>query len=229
MKRLILLLALLTLGVFTANAQTYEDIDLIGYVYETGVPGSPGLPPSDPGDVLAGLGFLDGFSYAPFFPVADYEYTWVMDGLVSQGAVDLGNGVFRATYTGGTLDLIADPFLGAGYTPGDYGMDPPQAAAIGSFSDGEVYMYGTITTFVLTYDTVNGTGNYQGSVVFELGPNVGNADEELANPTGLTLAGTLDDSTVPQGYDLESDGHIYLDPTVPNEDVTWSGLKNLYR
>lgn len=231
MKRLTTLMILLVLGAGAVQAQTYEVIDIIGYLYESdNTPGTPGFPPSDAGDVLAGLGFVDGFSYSPFFAAADHEYTWILDGLVSQGAVDMGGGVMQITYTGGTLDLVADAYAGMGYTPAFYGVDPPQPGAIASFSDGEVYLNGTMVNFVMTYDTGNGVGNYQGSVIFELGPNVGNADEELAYPTGLTIAGVVGmDSTIPEGYDLEADGHIYHDPTIPNEDLTFSNVKQLFR
>lgn len=231
MKRLTLLMIMLVLGAGALQAQTYEVIDIIGYLYESdNAPGVQGFPPSDPGDVLAGLGFVDGFSYTPYFAPADYEYTWVLDGLVSGGAVDQGGGVMQVVYTGGTLDLIADPFLGGGYTAAFYGIDPPQPGAIASFSDGEVYLNGTIVNFVMTYNTTNGSGNYQGSVIFALGPNVGSEDEELAYPLGLTIAGVVGmDSTIPEGYDLEADGHIYHDPTIPNEDATFSDVKRLFR
>jgi len=231
MKRLTLVMIMLVLGAGALQAQTYETLNIIGYLYESdNTPGTPGFPPSDAGDVLAGLGFVDGFTYTPFFATADYEYTWILDGLVSQGAVDQGGGIYQIFYTGGTLDLVADEIAGAGYTPAFYGIDPPQPGAVASFSNGEVYLNGTMVNFVLTYDTNTSSGDYQGQVVFELGPNVGAADEELAYPTGLTIAGVLAaDSTIPEGYDLEADGNIFHDPTVPNEDMTFSNVKQLFR
>ncbi|MCB1185346.1 hypothetical protein KDM41_18150, partial [bacterium] len=131
MKRLTLLMIMLVLGAGFAHAQTYETLNIIGYLYESvNAPGTPGFPPSDAGDVLAGLGFVDGFSYSPFFPTADYEYTWVLSGLVSGGAVDQGGGMIQISYTGGTLDLIADEIAAGGYTPAFYGVNPPEPGAV---------------------------------------------------------------------------------------------------
>jgi hypothetical protein len=235
MKRALMLAAALTgLTVFSgaAMAQQYAILDMIGYLYESDNNAAvQGFPPSDPGDVLAGLGFIDGVNQPLTWSTDDYEYTWVLDGLVSTGAIDLGGGRFRVSYTGGTIDIVADEFMGAGYTHGDYGIDPPQAAAINTFSNGIVYLQGAFTYFVMTFDTNLHVGNFEGHIVFELGPYAG-PFEELANPNGLTIAGVIDivgDATIPDGYDLEADGHIYVDPTVPTETASWGGIKNLYR
>ena len=216
-----------------AQAQSFEVMNIIGYMYESdNTPGATGFPPSDPGDVLAGVGFVDNISHPLTWSTTDYEYTWVIDGLLSQGQIDLGGGVYRVYYTGGTVDIVADRYLDPGYTMPFYGVDPPDAGAISSFSDGDVYLSGVFTSFVMTFDTTNFSGNYQGGVTFTLGTNYGELDEVLLNPDGLAIAGLVGvgaDSTIPEGYDFEADGSIYYDPTVPNEDATWSSLKNLYR
>lgn len=230
--RILIISVVLLLATGSVQAQ-FMSMDVLGFLYETdNTPGVQGFPPSNYGDVLAGLGFIDGFSMPMFFNPADYEYTWQIQGLVSQGEIDLGNGQIRMYYNGGTVDIFIDEFMGPGYTYPMYGIDPPDPAVISDFTDGTLYLHGTFTSFVLTYDTVNHFGNYQGLITFELGPDVINPGEYLANPDGMTLAGTIGlalDPTIPDGYDMETDGHMYFDPTIPNEDQTWGHIKNLYR
>jgi len=235
MKRAITLAFLLTLGatVGVAWAQTYSVINIIGNMYESdNDPAVVGFPPSDPGDVLAALGFVDNISEPLTWSTADYEYTFVFSDLVSEGQFDIGNGQIRMNYTGGTVDIIAQPYADPGYTVPFYGIDPPEAGAIASFSDGEVYLHGTFTGFTMTYDTTNFSGSFQGTIVFELGTHFSELGQELANPDGLTIAGVIGtqaDPTIPQGYDLEVDGSIYYDPTIPNEERSWGSVKDLYR
>ncbi|MBU1072904.1 hypothetical protein KKG45_06635, partial [bacterium] len=88
------------------------------------------------------------------------------------------------------------------------------------------------SNFAVTYNTTNSSGNFQGMLVFELGTHFSELGQELQDPNAVTIAGLIGqdvDPTVPDGYDLEADGHIYYDGTIPNEDMTWSSLKNLYR
>lgn len=229
----LLVVSAILLAATLVQAQAYTTLDVIGFLYESdNDPGVQGFPPSNAGDILAGVGFVDGFSMPMQYASSEYEYTWLVYGLVSQGSIDLGNGQIRMYYTGGNVDIYVDNFMDPGYTYPMYGVDPPDPMVIGDFTDGLLYLHGTFTSFVLTYDTVNHFGNYQGLITFELGPDVEDAGDGLANPDGVTFAGVIGsdlDPTVPDGYDLEADGHIYYDPTVPNEDTTWSGIKNLYR
>jgi hypothetical protein len=229
---LLVLLVFMMIGSL-AQAQSYTTLDVIGFMFESdNDPGVQGFPPSNVGDVLAGVGFVDGFSQTMEYSQADYEYTWYVSNLVSQGEIDLGNGQIRMYYTGGNVDVYIDNFMDAAYTYPMYGVDPPDAGVLGDFTDGLLYLHGTFTSFVLTYDTVNHFGNYQGLITFELGPLINGSEDGLEYPDGMTFAGVIGsdlDPTVPDGYDMEADGHIYFDPTIPNEDVTWSNVKNLYR
>ena len=231
-NRLLIIPVALLLMTCAAQAQ-FMSMDVLGFLYESdNAPGVQGFPPSNPGDTLAGLGFIDGFSMPMQFDPADYEYTWCIQGLVSQGEIDMGNDQYRTYYNGGTVDIFIDAFMDPGYTYPMFGIDPPDPAVISDFTDGVLYLHGTFDSFVMTYDKVNHFGNYQGLITFELGPDVINPGEYLANPDGMTLAGTIGadlDPTIPDGYDLETDGHIYYDPTIPNEHRTWAGIKNLYR
>jgi len=218
-------------GAGVAHAQ--DVMDIIGYLYESdNSVGVQGFPPSDPGDVMAGLGYVDNISAPLTWSQDDYEYTFVLSDLVSVGQTDLGGGEIQAFYTGGTLDIIAQEYADAGYTMPYFGVDPPDAGAIGSFSDGEIYLHGSFSNFVINFDTTSSVGSFQGMLVFELGTHYSELGQELQNPNAVTIAGVIGsdvDPNVPEGYDLEADGNIYYDGTIPNEDMTWTDVKNLYR
>lgn len=233
MKKLwVLAILAVCCGVGVAHAQS-DVMDIIGYLYESdNTSGVVGFPPSDPGDVLAGVGYIDNISAPLTWSTVDYEYTFYLYDLVSLGQTDLGSGVYRTYYSGGSIDIIAQAYADAGYTLPYYGIDPPEAGALGSFTDGDIYLHGTFSNFAVTYDTTNYSGNFQGVLTFELGTNFSELGQELQNPNALTIAGVVGtdaDPTVPDGYDLEADGHIYYDGTIPNEDLEWGAVKNLYR
>lgn len=217
-----------------APAQDYAMLDIIGYLYESdNDPGVTGFPPSNQGDVLAGLGFVDNVSDPLIWGVdfSVYQYTWVMSGLVSQGQVVLGDGTLRIFYEGGTVDIMADPLLDMGYTTPYYGVDPPDAGAISSFGDGYVYLHGVFTQFAMDYDPLLESGGFQGYIDFTLGTHFAPGNEELVNTGGYTMSGVLgpgQDGTIPQGYDLETDGHIWFDPTVPEHEASWGEIKSLF-
>lgn len=231
MKRMCTLAALAALCIAGAAWAQSDVMDTIGYLYESdNDPGVVGFPPSNPGDVLAGVGFVDNISAPLTWSTTDYEYTWIISDLVSLGQTDLGDGRIRMFYTGGTIDIFAQAYLDAGYTLPMYGMDPPDAGALASFGDGEVYLHGTFSNFALTYNPTTGAGDYQGFLLFTLGTHFTELGQELQNPNAVTIAGVIgNDSTIPQGYDLESDGHIYYDGTIPTEAKSWGAVKNLYR
>jgi hypothetical protein len=233
MKKLILLVALAALC-FTGSVWAQSDVmDTIGYLYETdNDPLVDGFPPSNPGDVLAGLGFIDNISAPLTWSQTDYEYTFVISDLVSMGQITLPDGRLRIDYTGGTIDIVAQAYADGAYSMPFYGINPPDGAAIASFNDGEIYLHGTFDAFTMIYDPVNFVGNYQGLLTFVLGSHFTELGQELQNPSALTIAGVVGDAadqTVPEGYDLETDGHIYYDGTIPvNDTMTWGSVKSLF-
>ncbi len=225
----LVVLACLVLSAAGAHAANPTILNFEGFMYEAdNGPGAVGFPPSNPGDELAGCGIITGMSAPLTWSSDTHQYTWTVQGLISLGQVDLGDGIFEISYTGGTIDIVADRFLDPAYSPPEYGVDPPNPTAPSSFHDGSLYLHGTFSTFVMYYFTDLHTGQYEGLVTFQLGSNLG----DLEDPDGYVFAGTADRSVAivtPDGYDLEAVGHINFDSAVPVEPSSWGRVKNLYR
>ena len=198
---------------------------------EDNTPGEVGFPPSDPGDILTAVGFVanlgPGLEWGPEWDMGIVELTIVLTDLVSTGEQDMGNGLFYIIYTGGTIDIMADPFNDPGYTAADYGEEPPNATAPATFWDGEQYLHGEFSSFWMTYYPMLHTGSFEGQFVFTGGTQF----DPAGIPDGFTFAGDVDPfaAQVPIGYDLEAVGQITFDQSVPNEPNTWGQVKNLYR
>jgi len=230
--RTVLIAVTLILMASPAVCQEFNVLDIIGFLYESdNTPGVIGFDESNPGDILAGFGFIDStgepFEWSP----DDYQYTWHMYDLVSAGAEVIGPNTERIFYTGGSIDIIADPYMDPGYTNPIFGTDPPQSQFLDTFTNGHVFLHGTFNLFALTIDRVAGDGNFQGTISFELGQWFQDQGYELEAPDGYTIGGAVlfdEDGTVPDGFDLSVDGHVYYSP-IPNDDVSWGTIKNLFR
>jgi hypothetical protein len=196
-------------------------IDYQGYAWETG-----GLPPSNPGDVLSIVGVVDDLDSRFGINLLVEEVTLSVAGLASTGQVDIGGGVLSIAYNNGTIDLWRDPAMDH-----DYGVNPPNATAPSSFTNGTLFLGGTFTNFFLFFDPSTGSGAYEGNVVFNAGSGLATLNQLNAN--GYTFGGVLNNNAaggnVPQGYDLQVDGTIEVEVQIGVEDKTWSSIKDMYR
>jgi hypothetical protein len=228
MKRAALLTALaLVMSTGVCWAQN-TILDFTGFMYEEdNTPGAIGFPPSDAGDVLTAVGHIESISQPLMWSPDSYEYTIYISDLVSDGWYDIGGGCYYITYSGGACDIIAQEYAGAGYTAPDYGIEPPNATVPSTFIDGEVYLHGEFYSFYMVYYPTLHVGNFEGLINWTLHPDLG----ELFDPEGNIFAGTVDPlaAPVPDGFDMEMDGHVDFNPTIPVERDTWGDLKLLYR
>jgi hypothetical protein len=219
MRSLLLVLAVsVSIGVAHADVAI---IDYQGYAWETA-----GFPPSNAGDMFNLVGVVDAID--PIFGInllVDEVTLWVTD-LVSGGQVDIGGGVLSISYIGGTIELYQDP--GQDH---DYGVNPPNATAPSSFTNGTLFLGGTFTNFFLFFDPSTGSGAYEGNVVFNAGSGLATLNQ--LNADGYTFGGVLNNNAaggnVPQGYDLQVDGTLEVEVQIGVEDKTWSGIKDMYR
>jgi hypothetical protein len=216
-KTPLVLLVAAILGMTTVSHAGVDIIDYQGYAWETG-----GFVPSNVNDVLNIVGITDNIDAVFGIDLNIEEVTIHATGLVSTGQVPLGGGVIAVSYAGGTLQVWQDPAMNH-----DYGINPANATAPSTFIDGALLFGGFFTNFVLYFDTVNGVGSYEGNVTWTAGSGLA-----MYQNNGFTFGGVLNSAassgSVPQGYDLQADGIIEVNPIIAVEDKTWSGVKSLY-
>lgn len=172
-------------------------LDYQGYAFETG-----GFPASAPGDILRFPVVVTGSSLA--VDLTSTELTGWIDGLVSTGTQDAGDGVQLVTFSNGSIEFWRDPSLDHAF-----GSFPPNATVPASFQNGTPCLVGTISDFVLYLDVETNTGAYEGIVNFTDGVCL----DELGagSAEGYTFGGVLTRAVsggVPEGYDFAIDGYL---------------------
>jgi len=207
-----LLVGLLSLTLL-AGAHAASLIDYVGFSYERN-----GFPPSDVGDDLSFVAIVDGLSAPLFWDPANYEYTIHIASLISQGEDHPDPDNIVVHYSGGLFDLYEDSQVNS-----DPGFNPPNDTVPSTYIDGSLYLGGNLSQFVIFYNTQYQSGAFEADVNFTHGSDL----IDLGNQTtGYTFGGVFLFGT-PEGYDLQWDGQILLDP-VAVEASTWGAVKNQY-
>ena len=99
------------------------------------------------------------------------EYTYVMSGLTSTGFTPIGN--YRIiSYSSGTITIYEDAKVGG--STADYGTNPPNGLAPGTFDDGTPILVGALTNFQFVLDTTNGIGSFEAVFTVTGGTQLGN-------------------------------------------------------
>ncbi len=185
------------------------------------------------GNPLAGLGTVSDFN-APFafLDASDptREYTIVISGLISQGTTTIGAPglqFYTTNYSGGSIQIYED------LTPDhDYGVNPPNATAPSTFSDGTLLLSGVFTRFVVqTNDfTQFQVGNAEGDISWNGGTLIDLTMTGGEPCPGLFTGGlTWRPSVLIAGYQFRHDGKIDLNCPVPAEAKSWGKVKAQYR
>jgi hypothetical protein len=209
-----LFLGVLVLGAAETRA---AEVDYVGYAWETG-----GLAASLPGDQLSIATVVTQID--PLFGVDlnGVESTLFIEGLSSQGSfVNPSTGATTITYSGGTIAIYADAARNS-----DWGVNPANATAPGTFIDGELIFSGVFTGFAVIL-TGSGVGVFEGSID-------GTGGTALSGPCAncaYTFAGTFGATTgaqIPEGYDLQVDGVLEVESAVGVETINWGSLKQLF-
>ena len=197
--------------------------DYVGFDYE-----SPDPNPATFGE--AGSGYV-GLGYVPnlFAPlVADTvvnQYTYVVSGMTPVSSTNVGSFVI-IDYSTGSLSIYEDPKSTGTYA--DFGSNPPNAIAPASFTDGTLFLAGTLTNFRFVINTANGSGSYEANFEVTGGSQYGNLPANQR--TGWTFAGSSGNAlNIPPGYAHQIDGQNFLDPPVHTHSVSWGALKATYR
>jgi len=216
MNKSILIVAALACFVAPAFGQT-PAIDYLGFGWEAG-----GFPPSDAGDVLY-ITCVSVSADAIFGIDLDAEeLTVYIYGLVSTGGVDAG-GTTVIGYTGGFLEIYNDPAKNA-----DWGINPPNLTAPGTFMDGNLFFKGSFNNFMMFLGPT-GAGTFESTLNGIGGSMIDDSCIGCAYTWGggFTTAGT--NAQIPEGYDLQIDGLFEIEAAVPTEESSWGSLKALYR
>lgn len=162
------------------------------------------------------------------------EYTFTGDNLVSLGTVTVGppaTQIYTTAYTGGLIQVFADPTPDAVFAP-----NPPNAQVPSTFAnDAPPILVGNFTSFVVTTNnfTAFQTGNIEGNINWTGGTLI----DKFRDGTGAICPGLFTGgatwNTAPgigiPGYLFRHDGKIDLQCPVPTRKSTWGVLKQLYR
>lgn len=209
------IVALLALPVL---AQDFATLDYVGFAYETG-----GLPPAEVGDEFTLLAVTTYADDIFGVDLGAYELTFYAYGFIAETVVDYGAGYFEVTYTGGFLEVWRDDRQNA-----DWGIIPPNGTAPSTFGDGTLFFKGGNNSFVLFYDTANGSGGFNGELHCIGGDILGGPCGDCA----YTWGGAFDlnsGAQIPEGYDVQIDGQLDINTAVNTETTNFGSVKALYR
>ena len=130
-------------------------------------------------------------------------------------------------YSNGRFRIWEDP-ISTG-TNRDYGVNPPNATAPSTFTDGTLILGGVVSNFILTLDLSNNNGSFNGDITFDEGSQQGSIPAASLN--GWTFAGLTSGggSGTPEGYAHQVDGEIRVPGPVPARSTSWGKVKDLFR
>jgi len=208
--------ALVAMGLGATSAKA-ANVDYVGFAWEQG-----GLEFSLPGDQLSMATVVTQIDPQFEVDLNAAEATLYIEGLTSAGAsVNPTTGGAVITYTGGTIAVYADPSFNH-----DWGINPANGTVPATFTDGDLVFSGEFTSFTVVLQA-SGAGIFEGYID-------GTGGSALAGPcTGCayTFSGTFAAPTganIPEGYDLQIDGVLEIESTVPTENMNWGSLKQLF-
>lgn len=213
MRKFAFALAVGLLALYPASSQSASLIDFAGFSWEDG-----GFPTSQVGDGLSVVAIVDGLSAPLQWDPLDNQYTLHLSSLTSTGQQQPDPNNIVVSYDNGLLGIYEDAL--AGGTPADPGINPPNASAPGHYIDGSDYLTGILESFTIFYNTQFNSGAFEADVVFAGGAHMGDLGPAT---TGYSFGGVFVFGQ-PDGYDLQWDGQILLNP-VPVEATTWGAVK----
>jgi hypothetical protein len=222
MRLLIAMSASLLLALTTPVTADTLLFDYVGFDYESPDP-NPGTF-GEAGSGYVGLGTVPGL-FAPL--VADTtqnEYTYLVSGLTPVNTTVIGTYVI-VDYSSGSLSIYEDSkTLG---TSSAYGNFPPNATAPSTFTDGTLFLTGTLNSFQYVYNSATNTGSYNATYTITGGSQLANFP--LYQRDGWTFAGSSGNALdTPDGYLHQVDGQNFLGP-VPTRASSWGRIKATYR
>lgn len=195
----------------------------VGYDYE-----SPNPVPStfgEPGSQYWALGAALDMG-APLVPdTTSNEYTFAIPGLTPVNVQNFGSFIV-IDYAPGPLQVFEDSKSSG--TASSFGVNPPNATAPSTFTDGSLFVQGQLTNFQVVLNTSTGSGSFNANFTVNGGSQLGNVP--VNQRTGWTFAGvTSNEINRPSGYGHQVVGQVFLNEPVPASNNSWGAVKALYR
>ena len=196
--------------------------DYVGFDYESPDPNPATF--GEAGSGYVGIGTVPGL-FAPLVAdTAANQYTYLVSGLTPVSSTTVGSYII-VDYSPGTLSIYEDSKSTG--TAADYGTAPPNPTAPTTFTDGNLFLTGTVNGFQFVYNTATNTGSYNATYTVTGGSQIVNFP--LFQRDGWTFAGASGNATnIPDGYLHQVDGQNFLGP-VPTRPSSWGRIKASYR
>lgn len=210
----VMVLAIFVAALFAVPALAQiHSIDYVGYGWTAG-------PVKALGDEFNFVGAASQLD--PIFGVdlLTEELTFHVYGLIVSAETDLG-GTLMVTYSGGYMEIFQDPSMNS-----DFGINPPNATAPSTFSDGTLFFSGEFTDMTM-FVFPSGNGSFEGN----LNGVAGTMIDESCSGCVYTWGGSFyvdSGAQIPEGYDLQVDGVLEIDAAVPVDQASWDAVKALY-
>lgn len=228
-KAWLLLLAATVALASPAAAQTRDDLcDFTGFDYQAvGAPGLFFLGAT--GDNYRALGFVTSINSLVASDQVANEYTFYLYNATVSSSFFADGFLLVYFNNGARFRVYEDARLGG--TAGDYGVNPPNATAPSTFTDGTVLLGAQVDGLVLTYDY----NALQGTVTADPGATLDEGTGLVTIPParrgGWLLSGTAGapNPTIPAGYEHQVSGKLQIPDATKATQKSWGSIKKLYR
>lgn len=211
-------------GAGLANAAGTLLVDYVGYDYEYPNPDTTLF--GEAGSGYKEVGLVPNL-FSPLSPdTVNNEYTYYISGLTQSNRTVVGSFVI-IDYSGpGTFQVFEDS-KSTGTDP-VYGVYPPNGTAPGTFTDGTLFLEGSLSSFQVVINTDTNSGSYNAQFDVTGGSQYANVPSNQR--MGWSFAGvTGNELNKPAGYTHQVDGQIFLNEATPTEKTSWGKLKSIYR
>lgn len=222
MRLLIAMSASLLLAFSTTVTADTLLFDYVGFDYESPDPNPAAF--GEIGSSYVGIGTVPGLFFPIVADTSQNQYTYIVSGLTQVSTQAIGTYVI-VDYTPGTLLIYEDSKFSG--TAADYGNFPPNATAPSSFTDGTLFLAGTLNAFQFVYNSATNSGSYNASYTITGGSQLVNFP--INQRDGWTFAGATGNAlSTPDGYLHQVDGQNFLG-AVPARASSWGRIKASYR
>jgi hypothetical protein len=236
MKRKLTLLLCSALLAFAVPVRA-ADLFLLGFTgfdYENPDQNDPdpdGATYLEVNDGYHAVGFVTSFgpTLLPYVNQGSNEYTFhLFDLTVTQHDWDAPNQFLSVLFANNGRARYYEDAIGGG-TAGTYGVNPPNATAPSTFTDGTLILGGRVDGFGLFYDYLGAMGGFSGQLTLDEGSDLVYINASQRN--GWLLGGTAGrpNPTVPDGYDNQISGEVRIPDATPVQTRSWGAVKSLYR